>query len=164
MGPWVVWKKNKVFAILPAMSSNPFMSENKQEIGTRQGQSPHLQPPQPNTPGTLHMTVTKSLSAEGPSREEPREFFKGLKLMSLNTFAFREFSYCLQKQSLSCNFNSLYFFFPPLLFPFNNIWIHFSNTFLITRKREIVFFKAGIISQWREQRICCSFIYMGELH
>lgn len=113
MGPWVVWKKNKVFAILPAMSSNPFMSENKQEIGTRQGQSPHLQPPQPNTPGTLHMTVTKSLSAEGPSREEPREFFKGLKLMSLNTFAFREFSYCLQKQSLSCNFNSLFFFSPP---------------------------------------------------
>lgn len=115
------------------------MSENKQEIGTRQGQSPHPQPP--DAPGTLHMTVTKSLSAEGPSREEPREFFKGLKLMSLNTFALREFSYCLQKQSPSCNFN---FFF---LFPFNNIWIHFSNTFLITRKRETVFFKAGIISQ-----------------
>lgn len=56
------------------------------------------------------MTVTKSLSAEGPSREEPREFFKGLKLMSLNTFALREFSYCLQKQSPSCNFNFFFSF------------------------------------------------------
>lgn len=62
------------------------MLENKQEIGTAQGQRPPS-PSSEDASRTLYMTVTKPLSAEGPAREEPREFLKEFKLMSLNSFS-----------------------------------------------------------------------------
>lgn len=63
------------------------MLENKQEIGTAQGQRPPSFPSSEDAPRTLYMRVTKPLSAEGPATEEPREFLKELKLMSLNSFS-----------------------------------------------------------------------------
>lgn len=104
---WVVWKIKYSEFFLPCLKSHSCWRTNRKQA---QGKDKAPRSPPANAPRTWDMTVTKSLSAQGPSREEPREFFKGLKLMSLNTFALREFGYCLQKQRPSCNFN----FFPLL--------------------------------------------------
>lgn len=139
---WVVWKIKYSEFFLPCLKSHSCRRTNRKQA---QGKDKAPYAPPADAPRTWDMTVTKSLSAQGPSREEPREFFKGLKLMSLNTFALREFGYCLQKQRPSCNFN----FSPP---PFNNIWIHFSNTFLITKKTEIPFLKQAWLGSEGERR------------
>lgn len=139
---WVVWKIKYSEFFLPCLKSHSCWRTNRKQA---QGKDKAPYAPPADAPRTWDMTVTKSLSAQGPSREEPREFFKGLKLMSLNTFALREFGYCLQKQRPSCNFN----FSPPR---FNNIWIHFSNTFLITKKTEIPFLKQAWLGSEGERR------------
>lgn len=150
---WVVWKIKYSEFFLPCLKNHSCQRTNrKQAQGKDKAPRPH---PTADAPRTLDMTVTKSLSAEGPSREEPREFFKGLKLMSLNTFALREFSYCLQKQSPSCNFN---------FFSFQQHMDSFQQYLFNYQKERDTIFKVGIISQWRELSIWSSLIYVEEFH
>lgn len=151
---WVVWKRKYSEFFLPCLKTHSCQRTNrKQARGKDKAPCPH---PTADAPRTLDMTLTKSQSAEGPSREDPREFFKGLKLMSLNTVASREFSYCLQKQVLLAILISFFFF------PFNNIWIHFSNTFIITKK--IPFLKQALFASEGEQNIWSSLTYVEAVH
>lgn len=135
---WVVWKRKYSEFFLPCLKTHSCQRTNrKQAQGKDKAPRPH---PTADAPRTLDMTLTKSQSAEGPSREDPREFFKGLKLMSLNTFASREFSYCLQKQVLLAILISFFLSFQQHMDSFQQ--------YLYNYQKDTIF-KAGIISQWR---------------